>query len=87
MKKIILTALTCLSFNLHSADIWDYKCQLKNFIYEMRSVSSLTNDDIERILPETHEYTPLWQYHKGKMDSYDDILMWLEYDGGPWTSD
>lgn len=87
MKRLSLTLLTCLSFNSLSADIWDYKSQCKSFIYEMRQVSSLTNDDIEKILPESHEFTPIWQYHKGKMDAFDDILMWLEYDGGPWTSD
>ena len=79
--------MICLLSNSLSADFMDDTWRLKSFIYEMRSVSSEQCDLIESILPEDHIYSRSWQFNTGKMEAYDDVIMWLEYGGKPWTSD
>ena len=59
-------------------DTW----RLKSFVYEMRDVAVQQRDDI------VEDYNRIkFYYFDGKIQAYDDILMWLEYNGGPWTSD
>jgi hypothetical protein len=79
MKKTILTLLTCLSFNSLSAEFLDREWQLTVFLEQMSDISQDQCLFIEKILPEDYIRSGTWNYHRGKMDAYDDVLQWLTF--------
>lgn len=84
MKKILLTTLTCLSFNsLSSYEPLD----LRDYVLEKMDESADKCEYIELNMPSNCINNAIWNYHKGRIDALSDVVFWIDFGNGPCTSD
>lgn len=82
MNKAILTLLTCLSCSSLNAEFMDDTWRLKSFIYEMRDVAVQERDEIVEDFNRINFY-----YFDGKIQAYDEILLWIDLNDNHFSID